>query len=218
MAPDRRNGIRRGRVISPGSYIAKDLWRNRSRALFSISGMACLALLLVLFSSMRAGLDGYFEDIRDEQGEPTKEQIDLNNVKHVLDRWVYLIGVLCLMLFALIVANTATINVLERKFELATMRAIGLSSIQVHSLLIGSIALQLFLGTVIGASIGFALTPFLDGTTISFRGEGLGIPFAIDRSVFLSLFGIVVLAGAVGSIPPLVLARLGRPQEVLRNA
>jgi ABC-type lipoprotein release transport system permease subunit len=192
----------------------KDLWRNRSRALFSMSGMACLALLLVLFSSMRAGLDGYF----DGSGVPTEREKDLYEVKKVLDKWVYLVGVLCLLLFALIVANTATINVLERKFELATLRAIGLSSPQVLFLLIGSIALQLVIGTSIGAAVGLAMTPVLDDTAISLGGGGLGIPFAIDPSVFLSLLGIVAVAGAVGSVPPLVLARLGRPQEVLRNA
>jgi putative ABC transport system permease protein len=218
LAPGRplKRGIRRGRVISPGRYIGKDLWRNRSRSLFSISGMACLALLLVLFTSMRAGLSDYFDE--SGVGEPSQREKDLYMVKEVLDKWVYLIGVLSLILFALIVANTATINVLERKFELATLRAIGMSSLQVYSLLIGSILVQLVIGTAIGSSIGAALAYFLDDTAISFGGEGVGIPFRIDLTVFYMLFGVVALAGIIGSIPPLILANIGRPQEVLRNA
>ena len=176
--------------------------------------MAALAFLIVIFASVGAGLDDYFKD---RTGEPSEREKDLFEVKRVMDRWIYLIGILCTILFALIVTNTATITVIERRMELATLRALGLSLPQVSFLVAGSMALQMILGTALGAAGGIIVAPFMDDAALALGGEGIGIPLSLDTSVFATLIAIVMAAGAVGIIPPLYIMGKRSPQEVLRD-
>lgn len=216
MSAEGQKGIKRGgkRVLTPGRYIVKDLWRNRSRSIFSMSGMAALAFLIVIFSSIDAGLEDYF---RGRVGEPTEEEKELFEVKRVMDHWTYLVAILCTILFALIVTNTASLHIMERRFEIATLRAIGLSHFEVSALMASSMLLLMAVGTASGAALGAMSAPFLDEASLSIGGGGLGIPLLLDASVIALLGVIVVVAGLLGMLPPLIMMNRKSPHEVLRD-
>ena len=202
--------------LTPTGYILRETWRNRSRTLMSIAGIASLALLFILFSSMDKGLDDYFEE--ETEGVPTDESKELYQVKQVMDDCVYLISVLCWALMVLVIANTATITVVERRFELASLRALGISSVQVSFLVVGSMMMIVALGITAGLITSLAAIPLVDKANLSLMGGTLDLPLVYDP---LSLMGTVLLgvgAGALGLIPPLLMIIRSSPMEVLRDA
>ena len=204
----------RGKRLNPVNYILRDTWRNKSRTSLSIAGLAALSFLFVLFSSMQSGLEEYSSD---DEGLPTEEENDLVLVKDVLDNWIYLVTVLCWALMVLVVANTSGITVVERKGELATLRALGINSFQVSLLVTGATAIIVFSGIAIGTVIGLASIPILDGASLDLLGGGVGFPFSFDiRTVLITLI-IGTVSGVLGMIPPLIMINRSQPAEVLRD-
>lgn len=221
-APDlkgrrKRTGGRSKKVsMGPVQYVLKDAWRKRSRSILSMGGVAALAFLFVIFSSMDEGLDRYFEG-RNDIGEPTQEEKTLNSLRDVMHDWTYLISVMCLILMILVVANTAAITVVERKVELATLRAVGLKGHQVYMMVLGSMFILLYGGVAVGTILGAICVPLLDMVEFAFWGDGIGFPMALDPIIILYVVGIGTISGLFGMAPPLLLIRLSSPSEVLRN-
>ncbi|MGA1819779.1 MAG: FtsX-like permease family protein [Thermoplasmatota archaeon] len=204
------------RKLTPAGYIFRETWRNRSRTLMSMAGIASLALLFILFSSMDQGLEEYFEN--ESEGVPSDESKELYKVKQVMDDWVYLISVLCWVLMVLVIVNTAMITVVERRFELASLRALGISSIQVSYLVVGSMMMIVMMGIVAGMIAGIAIVPIVDSANLSLLGGNMDLPLAYDP---ISLLHTVILglgAGALGLVPPLLKIIRSSPMEVLRHA
>jgi ABC-type antimicrobial peptide transport system permease subunit len=181
----------------------------------STAGIASLTLLFILFSSMDAGLDEYFEN--ESAGVPSEESQELFKVKNVMDDWIYLITFLCLVLMVLVIANTAIITVVERRFELASLRALGISSMQVSYLVMGSIMIIVAAGLIIGLVLGSAVVPILDYANLSL-GSNVDLPLVLDPISLLSVASLGLLSGAMGLIPPLLMIIRSSPLEVLRNA
>lgn len=204
-----------GRIrFGPVSYILKDVWRNRSRTMMSLSSIAALSLLFVVFMSMDAGFQNFFED---DVGEPTEEEKELFQVKEVMENWVYLISGLCMVLMVLVVANTGIITVIERKQELATLRAMGIPMHYVSLIVAGSMAIILYSGLIIGTLLGLACIPLLDRVNVSLFSDGIGFPFAFDQNTLLLITAIGTLAGIIGSALPLSMMTRSSPLEVLRD-
>jgi len=181
----------------------------------SMAGIASLTLLFILFSSMDAGLENYFDN--ESEGVPTDESIELFNVKQVMDDWVYLITLLCWILILLVIANTAIITVVERRSELATLRALGVSSTQVSFLVIGSMMMIVVGGLVSGIVLGIATVPILDQANISI-GTNVDLPLVLDPISFVYVLGLGLISGALGLLAPLLMIIRSSPLEVLRNA
>ena len=181
----------------------------------SVAGIASLTLLFLLFSSMDAGLEEYFQNETD--GVPTEESKELFEVKQVMDDWVYLITVLCWVLMLLVIANTAIITVVERRFELASLRALGISSVQVSTLVIGSMMIIVVGGILIGLVLGSLIVPLLDHINLSIGGN-VDLPFALDPVSFANVVLLGLLSGSLGLLAPLMMIIRSSPLEVLRNA
>lgn len=181
----------------------------------SIAGIASLTLLFILFSSMDAGLEEYFKN--ETAGAPSEESKELYEVKQVMDDWVYLITVLCWVLMLLVIANTAIITVVERRFELASLRALGISSVQVSSLVIGSMMIIVVGGILIGLVLGSVLVPVLDYANLSLGGN-VDLPLALDPVSFINILLLGLLSGALGLLAPLMMIIRSSPLEVLRDA
>jgi putative ABC transport system permease protein len=180
----------------------------------SLSSIAGLSFLLVMFMSMDRGFDDFFED---DTGVPSEEQKELFQVKEVMDNWVYLISALCMVLMVLVVANTGIITVIERKRELASLRALGISMPKVAFLVAGSLSIILYGGLIAGTAFGIACIPVLDRVNLSLTSGGIGFPFSFDpRTVLFSLI-IGTFAGVIGSSLPLLLMIRSSPLEVLRD-
>lgn len=219
LAPLRRRGKGPGKDVpkklTPFQYILRETWRKRSRTLMSIAGIASLALLFILFSSMDAGLEEYFRN--ETEGVPSEESKELYEVRQVMDDWVYLITVLCWVLMLLVIANTAIITVVERRFELASLRALGISSVQVSLLVIGSMMIIVVGGIAGGLILGAALVPLLDYANLSLGGN-VDLPLALDPVSFINIILLGLLSGAMGLLAPLLMIIRSSPLEVLRDA
>jgi len=202
--------------LTPTGYIFRETWRNRSRTLMSMAGIASLALLFILFSSMDRGLEEYFD--KESDGVPSDQSKELYQVKQVLDDWVYLISVLCWALMVLVIVNTAMITVVERRFELASLRALGISSIQVSYLVVGSIMMIVAMGIAIGMIFGIILIPILDMANLSLLSGDLDLPLSYDPISLLNTVLLGLGAGALGIVPPLLKIIRSSPMEVLRHA
>jgi ABC-type lipoprotein release transport system permease subunit len=180
----------------------------------SISSIAALSFLFVMFMSMDRGFSEFFED---DTGVPTDEQKDLFEVKGVMEDWVYLISALCMALMVLVVANTGIITVVERRLELASLRAIGIPSARVSILVAGSLALILYGGILLGTVLGLACIPLLDRVNLTIGAEGIGFPFAFDWKIIGYMIVIGTLSGTIGSSLPLYMMMRSSPLEVLRD-
>lgn len=207
------SGHRKG--FGPIGYILRDTWRNRSRTIFAAAGIASLTLLFVLFNSMDMGLERYFED--ETAGVPTEEEKELYNVKEVMDNWTYLITVICGILMVLVVANTSIITVVERKFELASLRALGISSLQVSFIVMGSMLLIVLAGLFSGLALGVLMVPLLDSANVSFLGEGIGLPLSLDPMLVIYVIALGGISSMVGMTAPLLILNKRSPLEVLRD-
>ena len=107
----------------------------------------------------------------------------------------YLIGgVMCL----LIIANTATMNLLERESELATLKTLGAPS----TLLGQVVALEnVSLGLIAGA-VGIALTfPITDYLLTKFTGELFYVPLAMPLGLGLAFYLLVVVLSLLATLP-----------------
>ncbi|RRD47089.1 ABC transporter permease [Tessaracoccus sp. OH4464_COT-324] len=96
------------------------------------------------------------------------------------------------------VANTLSLSVIERRRELGTLRAVGVTRGQVRSLLTVEGVLISLTGAVIGIALGllcgFAGTAVLLGMA--------NYAFAVHWSVTLGAIGVALLAGFVASVFP----------------
>jgi len=202
--------------LTPTGYILRDTWRNRSRTLMSMAGIAALSLLFVVFSSMETGLEEYFSE--DDTGVPTEERQELFQVKEVMDDWVYLITLLCWVLMVLVVANTSIITVVERRFELASLRALGISSFQVSLLISGSMGIIVIGGVLAGLVIGAVSVPLLNGANLAIQGDGIDIPLTLHPLTILYTLLLGLVSGVIGLVPPISMISRSSPLEVLRNA
>ncbi|HHD16295.1 MAG TPA: ABC transporter permease [Euryarchaeota archaeon] len=209
-----RRGKGRKARFSPVDYILKDLWRNRSRTIMSMSSVAALSFLFVLFSSMDAGFADFFSG---DTGVPSDEQKELYKVKGVMENWVYLITALSLILMALVVSNTGIITVVERRFELATLRALGISMPRVIFMVSASLAMILYGGVLMGTVLGLLCIPLLDRVSLTLFTQGIGFPLSFDPTLIWRSFLVGTLAGAIGASLPLIFIARSSPLEVLRD-
>ncbi|MFO8050631.1 MAG: ABC transporter permease [Thermoplasmatota archaeon] len=206
---------RHGKGFGPIGYILRDTWRNRSRTIFAAAGIASLTLLFMLFNSMDMGLEEYFEE--ETAGVPTEEEKELYNVKEVMNNWTYLITVICGILMVLVVANTSIITVVERKYELASLRALGISSFQVSIIVIGSMTIIVLAGLLSGLAFGALMVLLLDSAKVSILGGGIGLPLSLDPMLVAYVMALGAISSLVGMAVPLLMLNRRSPLEVLKD-
>ena len=130
----------------------------------------------------------------------------------LVDRFARFLGLAALAVSALGVANTLAMNVAERRHELAILLAVGWS----RSRVAGVIVLE---GSLLaGAGVLAGLVPawvFVSTTgTVGLSHYALRTPPA---GVLLSGAAIVILAGALGSLPAIVQLFRTKPSAALRS-
>ncbi len=89
------------------------------------------------------------------------------------------------------VYNTARISLSERQRELATLRVLGATRMTISYILLGEIALLIFVSLPLGSLLGYALAGLM---TSLFESELYRIPFVILPSSYgiAALFGLIV--------------------------
>ena len=171
----------------------------------------------------------------DAEVEPTTARLraafprlEVNSVAdllvHFRERLVYfrqlsfILGSISLIVTVLLVATLMTITVNERRGEIATLRAIGVSRGRViRGVMLEGAALT-FIGGALGAALGSVTAHFLDQILTSFPGLPAAISFFVPDTGSLVVAGIVlVAAGVLAGVYPAWLAARAPISMTLRT-
>ncbi len=110
----------------------------------------------------------------------------------------------CMLAFG-VAYNSTRVALSERARELATLRVLGLSRLEISYILLGEVGLLAFAGLPLGCAIGLGLAWLI---TDLFETELYRVPMVIEPSTFGLAVAITVLATAVSAF--LVRRRLDR--------
>jgi ABC-type lipoprotein release transport system permease subunit len=126
-----------------------------------------------------------------------------------------LIALLAVLIAASGVANVMHIAVSERTQELAILRAIGWRRARVAALVLQEGAGLSLLGGLCGVPLAAAVFWLLDSKLVISLGTAGFIPFHLPLSAALEGVAVTMLAGILGTLPPLLRALRVRPAEAL---
>lgn len=124
-------------------------------------------------------------------------------VAHFRERMVYfhqlslILGTISLVVTLLLVSTLLTITVNERRGEIATLRAIGVSRSRIIREVMAEGMLLIVLGGALGVLLGLATARYLDQILTSFPGLPASVSFFVARAQDLTLAGLVLLAAGV---------------------
>ncbi len=95
-----------------------------------------------------------------------------------------------------VVYNAARIQVSERSYELATLRVLGFSRVQVGYVLVGEMMLLTLIALPLGWIMGYGLA---QGLVVGMSTDVIQLPFHISRRTF-ALATLVVILAALGAV------------------
>lgn len=128
---------------------------------------------------------------------------------------VILIG-MTLVIAGLFVANMLGRSVRARRFELATMRAIGIPSRTILLLIAGEALLVTLFASIVGIAFSLALGLLIDTYLAPFYGiESL---YAVEAQSFLTVLLLALALGLLAGLAPARRATRVDPVDVLREA
>ncbi len=201
--------------FGPIRYIWRQVWGERGRNLLTFMSLAIMSTVLTIFLAVDEGLDDHFKD---DVGVPSDEDKELFEVKGVIGVWSSFMLFLCASLMALSTANASSMDILERRFELSTLRAIGTRFHQVLMLLISPLVLVMISGLVMGPLLVLASLSLMGDDPRLPLGPDIGVPLSFNLGTFLFVMVVGTLAAAFGAAPSLVSVLTRSPLEVLRDA
>ena len=131
----------------------------------------------------------------------------------VVQRFARGLGVLALLVTTLWVSNTLSVTITERQRELAVLRAIGWEKQHLARLIAGE-TLTL---SVVGGVCGIPVAALLVAALRHLGAAGI-ISARLSPAILVEGVAVAVVAGLIGSIPPLVRALRLPVLEALRAA
>lgn len=130
-----------------------------------------------------------------------------------------LMGVLALFLGAFLIFNTFRAVILERRHDLAMLRAIGATRSQITQLIMIESLVQGVIGTLIGMAVGYGLATLLSVAANGFMGQYIqGVrftPILTGGAIFGTAVIGIVTALIAGFFPARAASRIS-PLEALR--
>ena len=150
------------------------------------------------------------------EAHPTSDWVESYGQVAVVETFARFLALIALVIAMLGVSNVLHITVSERTTELAILRAIGWSRRRVASLVLLEGAALSLLGGLLG--IPLAMSVLYAVGTIDLGGyttAGL-IPLALPIGAAVEGIAVCLLAGALGSLTPLIRALRLQPAQALR--
>jgi putative ABC transport system permease protein len=126
-----------------------------------------------------------------------------------------LLALLALLIAALGVSNVMHIAVSERTQEIAILRAIGWRRLRIAALVLREGAALSFLGGLCGVPLAAAAFWLLGSEHLVSVTTGGFIPLRLPLTAAAEGLAVTVLAGVLGTVPPLLRALQVRPAEAL---
>jgi putative ABC transport system permease protein len=96
-----------------------------------------------------------------------------------------------------VVYNSARIALAEHAWELATLRVLGFTRVEVSRILLGQIALQILVAIPVGCVLGYLLATLL---VTLIQGEDLRLPLVILPGTYAYAALVMVVAGVVSAL------------------
>jgi putative ABC transport system permease protein len=188
-----------------------------ARRLFNSGDGANLVLLDVEPPAAAADVAHVVNRFKPEvEAHPTSEWVESYGQVAVIETFARFLAMIAVVIATLGVSNVLHITVSERTAELATLRAIGWSRWRVASLVLFEGATLSFLG-------GLAAVPLAAGVLLAVGSVDLGgyttaglIPVVLPVRAALEGMVVSLLAGTLGSLPPLARALRLQPAQALR--
>jgi ABC-type lipoprotein release transport system permease subunit len=208
------SGRHHGR-FGPLKYIWRHLWGERGRNVITFMSLAVVSTVLALFLAVDDGLTMHF---RNDVGVPTDENKELFEVKEVVGTWSSFMVFLCASLMALSTANAASMDVLERRFELSTLRALGTGLPNVILLLLTPLSLVVLVGLIFGPLLVRFYILLLGSDPRLPLGPDLGVPLHLGLGTLAFVLAVGSMAAVLGAVPSLASVLSRSPLEVLRDA
>lgn len=158
-------------------------------------------------------VNGLFPDVT---AHPAAEWADSYVQISEIESYTRLLALIALVIAMLGVSNVLHITVSERTTELAILRAIGWSRRRVASLILLEGTAMSLLGGLLG--IPLAMSVLFALGTIDLGGYATAglIPLALPGSAAVEGIAVCLLAGALGSLTPLIRALRLQPAQALR--
>lgn len=164
----------------------------------------CTAYVSSIAYSIQEVLPG--SDVRVIRRVADSEGQILTRVRSLL----WLVALAALLAAALAVGASSAASVIERRSELALMKALGAGSASVGFLLVAEQLLLAFIGGAIGYAVGLFLARIV-GTKI------FGVPPAPSLLVLGVILALAILVTLLGSALPLLRATRTEPAPILRG-
>lgn len=167
-----------------------------------------------LLGDVQAELSPYGDDLRVMTAETHATEV-AKSLTDGVDMFAIILlvfGAIAVLVGLLIIANTFTILIAQRRRQIGLLRAVGASTWQVRGELIGEAVLLGAIGSAFGVLLGIGLGIAATMITGSFTA-GLEVPWTVGAAFLLGVLVTVVAAW----VPSLRTSRI-RPLEALRVA
>ncbi len=146
----------------------------------------------------------------------------LSNVARIFSRFYYLGAGMIVLVTVLILLKANTINLLERKKDIAVMRTVGWTRNDLTKQIMTEMCIQTVLGFLIGLLVSFIVILFFGSISIRAAGSGLG-EGAISIPIRLSLGSIsmyfVIIVAVSASVSLMLIRKISgiKPSDNLRS-
>jgi putative ABC transport system permease protein len=107
-----------------------------------------------------------------------------------------------LVISALIVGAFFTVWTIQRRRQIALLKALGASTGYVVRDALGQMAIVLVAATAIGSALALAMGVLIQGTSVPFRLEGTSIVAAVGLLVVIGLLGCLAAVRRITSVDP----------------
>jgi putative ABC transport system permease protein len=137
-------------------------------------------------------------------------------MRKTIDGWLLAVILLLSIITVVGISNTMLMSVTERRREIGTLKAVGVSKARIYQIVLGEALLLALASLIIGGGAGMALSEFFD---IQYQADAGGIFFAptsLTLFVVLYVTGISMGVSILAALYPAWRAARLEPTEALR--
>jgi ABC-type antimicrobial peptide transport system permease subunit len=182
---------------------------------------------LIDFAEVKTGLKGITgisdRDISDNENYIKQtimahqtEIAEQEEMRRTIDGWLLAVILLLSIITVVGISNTMLMSVTERRREIGTLKAVGVSKARIYQIVLGEALLLALASLIIGGGAGMILSEFFD---IQYQAEAGGIFFAptsLTLFVVLYVTGISMGVSILAALYPAWRAARLEPTEALR--
>jgi putative ABC transport system permease protein len=144
------------------------------------------------------------------------EIAEQEEMRRTIDGWLLAVILLLSIITVVGISNTMLMSVTERRREIGTLKAVGVSKGRIYQIVLGEALLLALASLIIGGSAGMVLSAFFD---MQYQAEAGGIFFApTSLTLFVAFYvtGISMGVSILASLYPAWRAARLEPTEALR--